>query len=263
MNHRIARCARASRSRRLVNVAQQKRHQANRHLRVDPRTTIVRASGLLAIRHLRPKPTQIQYAVVILGDQPIQRAGHEQIHLLAPLASNHLGNSHLGRDSILTPNHNAGGFSTPLVRGAFLPLSRRGHRLYPPDKGGQGGCFSSREGRPLYPLKRRLIQQPPQGGSESVTQRFCRGRLRTAPTGQPRPSLRTPSQPTRTVQTPFVTPTPRAGRNRAAGCGAWKPPRRSRRSGAGRPLCRVRRGTREKTAGPVLGWWWPDRWERR
>ena len=35
---------------------------------------------------------------------------------------------------------------------------RRGHHLYPPDKGGQGGCFFSREGFPFYPLKRRLFQ---------------------------------------------------------------------------------------------------------
>ena len=48
----------------------------------------------------------------------------------------------------------------PLSGGVFFHLLVGGHRFYPPDKGGQGGCFSSREGCPIYPLKSGLFQQP-------------------------------------------------------------------------------------------------------
>ena len=48
----------------------------------------------------------------------------------------------------------------PLSGGLFFHLLVGGHRFYPPDKGGQGGCFSSREGCPIYPLKSGLFQQP-------------------------------------------------------------------------------------------------------
>ena len=79
----------------VVHDPQQKtrQHQPNRHLRVDPRTAVVRA---ITIRHLLAQPTQVENAVhagqdVIRRNQPFERTGDEQIHLGAVLASQHLG----------------------------------------------------------------------------------------------------------------------------------------------------------------------------
>ena len=49
----------------------------------------------------------------------------------------------------------------PLSGGLFFHLLVGGHRFYPPDKGGQGGCFSSREGcSPLPPEIRTFSTAP-------------------------------------------------------------------------------------------------------
>ena len=107
----------------VVYVAQQhtRQHQPHHHLRVQSRSSVIRA---IALRHLRAKPTQIQYAVhalqdVILGDQPFQRTGHEQVHLPAPLAIQHRGNSHLGRVGVHPFDHISRGFSTAPCQGGI------------------------------------------------------------------------------------------------------------------------------------------------
>ena len=88
----------------VVHEPQQKarQHQPNRHFRVDPGTTVVRA---ITIRHLLAQPAQVQNPVhagqnVILGNQLLQRTGHEQVHLGAVPASQHRGYSLLGRVDI-------------------------------------------------------------------------------------------------------------------------------------------------------------------
>ena len=60
----------------VVHEPQQKarQHQPNRHLRVDPRSTVVRA---ITIRHFLAQPTQVENAVhagqyVIFGNQPFR-----------------------------------------------------------------------------------------------------------------------------------------------------------------------------------------------
>lgn len=90
----------------VVNVTHQKarQHQTNRHFGVDSRTTHVRA---IAIRYFLAKPTQVQNTVqdVIRRQQLLQRTGDEQFHLFAPLASQHRGNSLLGRAGIPASDH--------------------------------------------------------------------------------------------------------------------------------------------------------------
>ena len=78
---------------------QARQHQPHPHFRVDSRATVVRA---IAIRYFLMQPTQVQYAVhthqdVILRNQLLQRTGHEQFQLLAPLASQHPGSPCRGR----------------------------------------------------------------------------------------------------------------------------------------------------------------------
>ena len=103
----------------VVNVTHKKarQHQPNRHFGVDTRTTHVRA---VAIRHLLAKPTQIQNTVhtdqdVILRQQFLQCTGHEQIHLFAPLASQHLLSLLAGAVYTYTRSQYADFFNSPIV----------------------------------------------------------------------------------------------------------------------------------------------------
>ncbi len=68
-------------------------------------------------------------------------------------------------------------FLPPLPEGiAFYPPAKGGFFSYPPAKGGRGGCFSSCEGRPLYPQKRGLFNTIPAYG-ETLSLRVRNARV--------------------------------------------------------------------------------------
>ena len=75
--------------------------------------------------------------------------------------------SPLVRGAFLPPPCQGGFSSTPLSGGLFFHPLVGGHRLYPPDKGGQGGCFYQSKGvSPLLSKKGSFSTTPPPVGFE-------------------------------------------------------------------------------------------------
>ena len=89
-------------------------HQADRDLRIDPRTTVVRAS---AVGDLLMQPARIENPVdarldVIVGNQLLQRTGDEQLKLGGRLSLQHLVAFPIPETASGIMNHETRGFST-------------------------------------------------------------------------------------------------------------------------------------------------------